>query len=327
MSSLRELSIAFQTNKRPGEYRELAATVEEHGFDVLSMYSDLTYQPPIVPLTLAAMSTSRIRLGPASLNPFTLHPIEIAGQIATLDMASNGRAYLGISRGAWLEAIDVVQERPISRVIDTLRAVRHLLAGETTRFRGETFSMSPEVRLRYQPERASIPYLLGSWGPRLIRSAAQLVNEIKLGGSANPAMIPVARARLGDAQCGIVAGAVTVVDEDGRLARDIIRREMALYLPVVAPLDPTVDVDSELLDRLAGLVQQGRIEEAGRQIGDDLIRPFAFAGTPAEIIEQCEQIFDAGASRIEFGTPHGTTTSHGLHLLGRSVLPALRQLS
>ena len=63
--------------------------------DVLSVFHDLLYQPAIGPLLLMARKTERIRLGPAALNPFTLHPYEIAGQTAMLDLASDGRAYLG----------------------------------------------------------------------------------------------------------------------------------------------------------------------------------------------------------------------------------------
>lgn len=300
--------------------------VEGYGFDVLSMYSDLTYQPPIIPLTLAAQATTSIQLGPASLNPYTLHPVEIAGQIATLDMVSRGRAYLGLSRGAWLDAIDVEQPRPINRVVDTLRAVNHLLSGETAGFRGATFALQPEVTLRYRPERTKIPMLLGSWGPRMLAAAGPLVDEVKLGGSANPAMMPVARARLNGASSGIVAGAVTIVDEDGAAAHTRIKQAMALYLPVVAPLDPTVAVDPELLKRVDGLARAGQVADAARLIGDDLIKPFAFAGTPGEIVDQCAELFAAGATRIEFGTPHGLTTATGLRLLGEQVLPALRSV-
>lgn len=321
----RELSIAFQTDKRPEDYRRLAALVEDYGFDILSMYSDLTFQPPIVPLTIAASATRRIRLGPASLNPFSLHPVEIAGQIATLDMVSGGRAYLGVSRGAWLDAIGIDQRRPIARVLDTLETVKYLLSGGEGGYRGRTFDIDPAVRLRYRPERPAVPLMLGAWGPRLIAQAARLVDEIKIGGSANPEIVPLVRGWSGTegSAPGIVMGAVTIVDEDGDLAKGMIRREMALYLPVVAPLDPTVAVDPELLARIRALVDTGDPEAAGALIPDDLLRRFSFAGTPEEIIEQCEALFAAGATRIEFGTPHGRSSERGLELLGRRVLPAL----
>ena len=41
------------------------------------------------------------------------------------------------------------------------------------------------------------------------------------------------------------SGSWQVVDEDGQRARELIRQEVALYLPVVATLDPTVAIDPE----------------------------------------------------------------------------------
>ena len=35
-------------------------------------------------------------------------------------------------------------------------------------------------------------------------------------------------------------------------------------------------------------------------------------------------LFEAGVSRVEFGTPHGLTAARGIELLGRRVLPAVR---
>jgi 5,10-methylenetetrahydromethanopterin reductase len=42
------------------------------------------------------------------------------------------------------------------------------------------------------------------------------------------------------------------------------------------------------------------------------------------VIAHAEAIFAAGASRVEFGTPHGLTDARGIQLLGERVLPALR---
>jgi 5,10-methylenetetrahydromethanopterin reductase len=325
MNGKRELSIAFQSDKPMRDYAGLARAVEDFGFDVLSIYSDLMFQPPVGALTVAAMGTERIRLGPASLNPFTLHPVEIAGQVATLDLASNGRAYWGISRGAWLDSIGIRQSRPVTRVREAIDVVEHLLAGKREPYSGECFQLSEHHHLRYQVQRAHVPLLIGSWGPKLLALAGTRAAEVKIGGSANPDVVPVVAKRLGESsQCGIVMGAVTIVDEDRDMARAAIRREMALYLPVVARLDPTVEVDPELLQRMDALVTQGDQEAAGKLIPEDLLTRFGFSGNPFDIIEQCEELFLAGATRIEFGTPHGLTGSTGLDLLGRQVLPALR---
>jgi 5,10-methylenetetrahydromethanopterin reductase len=65
-------------------------------------------------------------------------------------------------------------------------------------------------------------------------------------------------------------------------------------------------------------------EGAAALVSDELLRRFAFAGTPAEVAEQAHALIAAGADRVEFGTPHGLTPETGVRLLGEQVLPALR---
>jgi 5,10-methylenetetrahydromethanopterin reductase len=121
----------------------------------------------------------------------------------------------------------------------------------------------------------------------------------------------------------VVAGAVTVVDEDRDAARAAARREVAMYLDVVAQLDPTVDIDPDLLARLGALVAADDQVAAGALIDDQLLDRFAFAGAPDDVAAQAAALFEAGAARVEFGTPHGLSPAHGIELLGRRVLPAL----
>lgn len=330
MNRPRKISIALQSNKPTSDYGELAQLIERFGFDMLSIYGDLLYQPPIVPLTAAALATERIRLGPASLNPYTLHPLEIAGQVATLDLASRGRAYWGISRGAWLNSAGIEQDRPITRIREAIDVVEHLLAGKREAYNGDCYTLTEHHQLKYDVQRQHVPLLIGSWGPKLLRIAGKRASEVKIGGSTNPDVVPVVASWLNegrpDTSCGVVLGAVTIVDEDRGRARAAIRREMALYLPVVASLDPTVEIDPDLVTRMDSLVASGDQEAAGRLIPDDLVNRFSFAGNPADIIEQSEALFDAGVSRIEFGTPHGVTDVGGINLLGKQVLPALRAI-
>lgn len=320
----KEISVAFQSDKGPGEYIALAKLAEELGFDALSVYGDLLFQPPIVPLTLAALATDRIRIGPASLNPYTLHPVEIAGQIATLDMVSRGRAYLGLSRGAWLDEIGIEQRQPLSRLREAVDVVEHLLAGRERAYHGQHFRLAPHHKLHYIVERGRVPLLIGAWGEQTLALAGERADEVKVGGSANPDLVPVVREWVANgardagrdpATVGICLGAVTVVDDDRTVARALVRREMALYLPVVAQLDPTVSIDPELTDRMATLVNRDEAAAAGDLIPDDLLDRFAFAGTAADVATQCEALFAAGVTRVELGTPHGVTPERGLRLL------------
>ena len=105
----------------------------------------------------------------------------------------------------------------------------------------------------------------------------------------------------------------------------LARREVALYLDVVAGLDPTVTVPDDVRRRIGAAVGAGDHDAAGRAVPDDLLDRFAFAGTPADIANQVEALFDAGADRVELGTPHGVDPLIGLRLLGTEMLPKVRR--
>jgi len=314
----RELGLGLQTDKRPGEYAALARPAEEAGFAVVTTYADLWFQPSLPALLEIAAATERVRVGPSCLNALTLHPVEIAGQTATLDLVSKGRAFLGLAAGAWLEALGFDGSGRRSAVREAWTIVRKLLAGDTEGFAGERFSLPPGARLRYPVERRDVPLLVGTWSPRLAAFAGEEAAELKVGGSANPDFVPVMRDRVGDDDVGLVFGAVTVVDEDGKAARDLARREVALYLPVVAHRDVTAPLEPELVERL-----RAEGAQAASLVSDDVLDRFAFAGTPAQVAEHAEAVLEAGARRVDFGTPHGIDERRGVELLCRAVLPRL----
>jgi 5,10-methylenetetrahydromethanopterin reductase len=319
----REVGLGLQTNKRPGEYAALAQIAERGGFDVVTTFNDLWFQPALPALLEIAGATERVRVGPSCLNPFTVHPVELAGQTAALDLASGGRAFLGLATGAWLGDLGLEQRRPVETIAEAWEIVTRLLAGDRSGFEGEIFRLTPGAGLAYPPERPRVPLLVGSWSPRLTAFAAEHASELKIGGSANPAMVRVARERLGAKAVGIVVGAVTVVDRDDRRAREHARRQVAMYLAVVAGLDPSAGVAAELIDAVTAELAADNVTGAASLVSDDVLDLFAFSGTPDRIAAQAEALYQAGARRVEFGTPHGLDEHEGVELLTREVLPRL----
>lgn len=326
------VTIALQTDKPLSAYGPLAAAIEDAGFDGITVYNDMLYQPAWYPLMEIARTTSRVRIGPAAVNPFTSHPLNIAAQIALLDEASNGRTYLGLARGSWLDFIGLQPERPITALSEAYACVRHLLSQSKVPYEGSIFPIAGGDAFRWQIQRAEIPMLLGTWGKKTIAACIDQIDEIKIGGSANPGVIPHFRQYINDAlgdntrnknQIGIAIGAVTVVDEDGDAARALARREVALYLPIVATLDPSIELDPMLLAQIKEAADQFDFVRAGALISDDLLDQFAFAGTPDHVAQQTLNLFEAGATRVEFGTPHGLSTQSGITLLSQHVLPAI----
>ena len=232
---------------------------------------------------MIAGATERVRLGPAALNPSTLHPVELAGQAAALDLASGGRAYLGLVAGAWLDRLGLDERAPVARMREAVEIVRRLLAGDRSGFAGSHFSLAPGAGFKYEPDRERIPLMIGTWKPRMAALAGEVADEVKIGGSANPEMVELMRRWIGNDDVGIVVGAVTVVDEDGDAARERARREVEMYLDVVGELDPTIE-------------------------GPPPLDSFTFAGTPEEVAAHARRLYEAGVKRVDFGTPQGLTT-------------------
>ena len=270
----------------------------------------------------------------ADLEPTDRAPFEIAGQIAALDIASDGRAFLGLARGTWLGEVGIEQPRPITVLREAHEVISRLLAKDDRGFEGVHFRLARGAHLRYDPVRPDPPLLIGTWGPRTAALAGEIADEVKIGGSANPAMVEVMRTRIGVGtdrasrdvdDVRIVVGAVTVVDHDGEAARARARTEVAMYLAVVAELDPTVEVPSKLIEQVRELVGLGDHGSAGELIEDDLLDRFAFAGTPDQVAEHAVELIEAGAGRVEFGTPHGLTDEGGVRLLAEEVLPRIRE--
>ncbi|HEX2911325.1 MAG TPA: LLM class flavin-dependent oxidoreductase [Chloroflexia bacterium] len=324
-----KFSIAFQSNKTPQEYQALADLVDRYPFDVVSVYNDLLFQPALGPLMLMAPRLRHAELGPAALNPYTVHPLEIAGQAALLDMVTQGRSYLGLVRGSWLDKLGLEPARSYQTLREATLLVKHLLARDPAPFEGQIFKLAENATLNYQPLRADIPIMIGTWGKQTARMAGELASEIKIGGSANPAMVKYLRPVI-DAgslaagrpagSVGICLGAVTVVDRDREAARALVRKEAALYLPVVAALDPTLE-DPEWLERIKAAGEREDYDYISRQISDEMLERFAIVGNPQDIIRQVERMLEAGASRVEFGTPHGLKSEDGIRLLGEEVIP------
>jgi 5,10-methylenetetrahydromethanopterin reductase len=322
-------SIAFQGNKAPGEYEALAELVDRYDFDVVSVYNDLMFQPALGPLILMARKLRRAQVGFAALNPFTVHPVEIAGQVAMLDLISDGRAYLGLARGAWLGQIGVRPSRTVQTLREAVQVVRRLLARKPEAFTGEVFNIAVHTILNYAPRRGDVPVMIGTWGKQTATMAGEVADEVKIGGSANPAMIDTLSPALREGEraagraagsVGLCLGAVTIVDEDREAARARARCEAALYLPVIASLDPTLD-DRDWLERIQALDRQKDYTAISAMISDELLDKFAFAGNPHDIIRHVERLMAAGATRVEFGTPHGLDSVRGIRLLGEKVLP------
>ena len=77
-----------------------ARLAEEMGFDYVGIADSQSLARELyVTLSVVAMSTERVMLGPTVSNPRTRHPAVASSAIASVNELSGGRAFLGIGSG------------------------------------------------------------------------------------------------------------------------------------------------------------------------------------------------------------------------------------
>lgn len=334
---IHQVGLGVQGNLPINSYAAIGQAAEAYGFDQVSVFGDVWFLPPIAPLILMAEHTSTIRLGPSCLNPFTLHPAEIVGQISALDAVSGGRAWLGLVRGAWLDGVGVKQPKPLAAMRELITIIRQMMSADDSGLDGSVFTVKPGQRVQYEIERPRVPIMVGTWSPKMSALAGELADEVKIGASANPEMARLVRGWVNEgaanvgrdgAEIGVSLGAVSVVDDDGDAAREVAKRHVARYLSVIGGLDPTIDLDDDVVAEIDSLLADGRDTEAGALISDDVLRCFAFAGTPQEVAQHAQDAYAAGATKVEFNSPYGLTNSEaGLKIIGERVLPLIKNVT
>jgi len=148
-----KFSLRFNNDLPARDYTALAQAAEAAGFDQFWVSDDLFLRSAPVILTACATATRRIELGTCIVNPYTLHPAEMAMMAATLDEISGGRFNLGISAGAaeFLKWVGITPVKPVRLVAETIAALRKLFAGERAEFQGELLRWTDEAFLRFTP--------------------------------------------------------------------------------------------------------------------------------------------------------------------------------
>ena len=166
------------------ELRRRAALAEALGYDMVGVGDvPMHYRELYVCLSVLALATSRVRIGPLVTNPVTRHPGVTAAAAAALDELSCGRVVLGMGAGGGpLLSLGMAIPR-----LDTIRAsvvtVRRLLAGEPSEWEGRPLTFG-SIR--------KVPVYLAAYGPRTAELAGEVADGLIFAGGASPEAVAAA---------------------------------------------------------------------------------------------------------------------------------------
>lgn len=317
-------SVRLNNDLPLAEYGRLARAAEAAGFDQIWVSHDLFLRSAPVLLTTMLQATERIAVGIGVLNPYTLHPAEIAMLAATLDELSGGRFLLGLAAGAanFLEWIGIRQERPLATTRQAVLAIRAALAGEPVPGWG------PEAYLRF-PARP-VPIYLGAMSPGMLRLAGELADGTlpllfppEHFATVAP-LIAEGAARVGRSldEIDLVACVWCSIADDREQAEAVLREKIAYYGSALSPLIlqrlGLTREDFQAIDR--ALQIERNPDKARRLVSEPMLR-IGLVGSPKEIIPRLERLVEMGARHLSFGPPLGPDPVTAIELLGCEVLP------
>jgi probable F420-dependent oxidoreductase len=162
------------------EWREMARRVEGSGYSTMYVPDHFGDQwAPEIAMTIAAEATDSINVGALVFDNDYRHPVVLAKQMATLDLASEGRLEVGIGAG-WMTS-DYVEsgiphDKPgvrISRMQEAVTILKALWRDGTCTFDGEHYTLKAA---QGHPRPVSQPHptlLIGGGGKRMLSIAAR----------------------------------------------------------------------------------------------------------------------------------------------------------
>jgi 5,10-methylenetetrahydromethanopterin reductase len=330
-----KFSLRLNNDLAVRDYMRLAQHAEAAGFDQFWVSNDLFLRSCPVILSAVATATRSIEIGTCILNPYTLNPAEIAMFAATLDELSGGRFNLGLSSGSldFLAWVGITAEQPRTAVVESVRAIRQLIAGQRAERQGKFLRWQGEAYLRFPLLRRHIPIYIGATSPKMLEEIGRNAD----GGL--PLLFPpehyqtvMPYIRAGAASAGRSLDEVDVaaciwcsIADDKGAAEDALKEKIAYYGYSLSPMIlEQLALSREDFEPIARAVMLENDLPAAKTMVTPPMMRIGIAGTSRDLIARLEALVEMGVRHISFGPPLGPDVDEAIQAIGRDVIPYFR---
>ena len=330
-----KFSLRFNNDLPVGDYVSYAKAAEAAGFDQFWVSDDLFLRSAPVLLSAVALATERIEIGTCILNPFTMHPAEMAMFAATLDELSGGRFNLGISCGAedFVRWLGMEYRTPRTFVVETVAAINKLTSNQNAAMQGRVLNWSEEAWLRFETKRR-VPIYLGAMSPKMLEE----IGAIADGGL--PLLFPpehyanvlpyiekgLARAGRSLDDIDLAACIWCSVSADQQAAEAVLADKVAYYGHAMSPLIlrqlGLTRADFEPIRRAYHVENDAK---TARELVTAKMLSIGIAGTTDALNVRLDQLAALGVRHMSFGPPLGPDILAAIQAIGRDIIPRFVQ--
>jgi 5,10-methylenetetrahydromethanopterin reductase len=330
----KNLGVGVDGTTSTAETLLLAKEADTLGFHSFWLSEGYHSRSAVVRAALIATSTHRIRIGLGILSPHTKHPALLAMDAASLDELAPRRVILGV--GTVVNALRkhaIKRAGPTQVVKEAVEITKRFLSGGSVQYEGARFKIpAPGSRLEIDASR-DLPVYVGATGPATLRLAGQYADGIVFNYPCTPSFVryamPLIREGLtfsGRTVNDFVVAAYLLVsvDEDEKKAVDAAKRFVAHKLPTRhSDMLLHAGVTSEEIGFVKDMVERLGVAKAAPELGDELVRKVAIAGTPDQVIAGLKQFVGSGLKLPIVWEIIGPNRRHSLNLIAKEVMPKL----
>src|SRR3972149_10572717 len=160
-----------------------AMLAEKMGFHYTWITDHFNNRNVYVSLSMIANYTDKIMLGPGVTNPYLVHPVVTAQAVASLTELAPARVICGLGVGdkTTLKMLNVVQEKPLSAIRETVTIVRSLTSGNSVDVEGDIFNISGAKFSFRAPTPGKI--FIGPQGPKMLMLASEIGDGVLINAS------------------------------------------------------------------------------------------------------------------------------------------------
>jgi probable F420-dependent oxidoreductase len=299
------LGIAVSGGPSPAEIVDLVKLAEGLGYES-AWVAEGHGGDQFAILAACAAQTSRIGLGTAISSVFVRTVPTIAMAAATVNDIAGGRFILGLgsSHKVQVEGEHGVQyTKPLTRVRETVGAIRELLREGRLSYQGETVRVEA-FDLWFAPQRRSLPIYLSAVFPKGIALCGEIADGIILTRSTVKTAAEVRRhLSEGAARAGRDPGATaltsllpTAVAETRDEALALLRPGLALYAGFF-PRYNRLMAEHGFAEEAAAIAEawaRGDQDAAERAVSDAMIDATSVCGTPQQCRDRIEAYRQSG---------------------------------
>lgn len=294
---------------------EQAQWAEEHGFEGVWVGEGRLATSAVIPMSLIAANTTRIKVGSGILPYRTRNAALLAVTFKTLDDLAPGRMRLGL--GPWWEPLatrtGLANRKPLKAMREVIAVCRELLAGHTVTYHGEFVDVE-DIRFDGPQDDGGkaypVPIYIGAVRMGMVQLSGEVADGVLLDFLVPPSYNVEAMdaVRRGAALSGRSLDdfevpqliATSIDDDDPASAVDDCRAFLTQYIAQQPHITETCGAEPELIDAIKAELRwpatTAEVRHTMRLVPDSLVHSVCACGTAVQAMDKIMEWVDAGCT-------------------------------